>query len=200
MCQASLEVQRERIHLATERHRIWSLIRVDPTCHWAPKPMLHNFWICALEPGGHNYWSPYALEPVILFFFFPFIFISWRLITLKYCSGFCHTLTWISHGFTCIPHPDPPSHLPHHRSLWVFPVHQARTFVSFIQPGLVLLNKSSHRNEKAPHHNWGSIFVLKESKICFISDSGTCSLQLEKSLSSKEEPAEPKINNFFKKT
>ena len=44
--------------------------------------------------------------------FFPFIFISWRLITLQYCSGFCHTLTWISHGVTCIPHPDPPSHLP----------------------------------------------------------------------------------------
>ena len=41
--------------------------------------------------------------------FFSFNFISWRLITLQYCSGFCHTLTWISHGFTCIPHPDPPS-------------------------------------------------------------------------------------------
>ena len=25
-------------------------------------------------------------------FFFPFIFISWRLITLQYCSGFCHIL------------------------------------------------------------------------------------------------------------
>ena len=25
-------------------------------------------------------------------FFFPFIFISWRLITLQYCSGFCHTM------------------------------------------------------------------------------------------------------------
>ena len=49
---------------------------------------------------------------IILFNFFSFIFISWRLITLQYCSGFCHTLTWISHGFTCIPHPDPPSHLP----------------------------------------------------------------------------------------
>ena len=50
----------------------------------------------------------------IYFYFFPFIFISWRLITLQYCSGFCHTLTWISHGFTCIPHPDPPSHPPLH--------------------------------------------------------------------------------------
>ena len=47
----------------------------------------------------------------ILFLFFSFIFISWRLITPQYCRGFCHTLTRISHGFTCIPHPDPPSHL-----------------------------------------------------------------------------------------
>ena len=46
-----------------------------------------------------------------LFFFLIFLFylISWRLITLQYCSGFCHTLTWISLGYTCIPHPDPPS-------------------------------------------------------------------------------------------
>ena len=46
------------------------------------------------------------------YIFFSFIFISWRLITLQYCSGFCHTLTWTSHGFTCIPHPDPLSDLP----------------------------------------------------------------------------------------
>ena len=31
--------------------------------------------------------------------------------TLQYCSGFCHTLTWISHGYTCVPHLEPPSHL-----------------------------------------------------------------------------------------
>ena len=48
------------------------------------------------------------------FFFSSFIFISWRLITSQHCSGFCHTLTWISHGVTCIPHPNPPSHLPLH--------------------------------------------------------------------------------------
>ena len=47
-------------------------------------------------------------------FIFSFSFISWRLITLQYCSGFCHTLTWISHGFTCVPHPEPPSCLPLH--------------------------------------------------------------------------------------
>ena len=41
-----------------------------------------------------------------------FFFFSWRLITLQYCSGFCHTLARISHGFTYILHPDPLSHLP----------------------------------------------------------------------------------------
>ena len=35
---------------------------------------------------------------------FIIIIISWRLITLQHCSCFCHTLTWISHGFTCVPH------------------------------------------------------------------------------------------------
>ena len=39
-------------------------------------------------------------------------YFNWRLIALQYSSGFCHTLTWISHGFTCVPHPEPPSHLP----------------------------------------------------------------------------------------
>ena len=29
----------------------------------------------------------------LFFFFFSFISISWRLISLQYCSGFCHTLT-----------------------------------------------------------------------------------------------------------
>ena len=43
-----------------------------------------------------------------------FIYFNWRLITLQYCSGFCHTLTWISHGCTCVPHPEPHSHLPPH--------------------------------------------------------------------------------------
>ena len=31
-------------------------------------------------------------ESVFYLFIFSFIFISWRLITLQYCSGFCHTL------------------------------------------------------------------------------------------------------------
>ena len=30
------------------------------------------------------------------------------------CSEFCHTLKWNGLEFTCLPHPDPPSHLPLH--------------------------------------------------------------------------------------
>ena len=66
----------------------------------------------------HKVISLLLLKKYFLFIFFvlfiyfslfsSFIFISWRLITLQYCSGFCHTLTWISRGVTCIPHPDPP--------------------------------------------------------------------------------------------
>ena len=53
-----------------------------------------------------------------------FIYSNCRLITLQYCSGFCHILTWISHGCTCVPHPEPPYPLPPHPSLRVIPVHQ----------------------------------------------------------------------------
>ena len=74
----------------------------------------------------------------LFYFIFSFIFISWRLITLQYCSGFCHTLTWISLGYTCIPHPDPPPISLSTQSLCVFPVHQPRALVSCIQPGLVI--------------------------------------------------------------
>ena len=44
------------------------------------------------------------------FFFFFFI-----------CGGFCHTLKWNSHGFTCVPHSNPPSHLPLHPFPLCFP-------------------------------------------------------------------------------
>ena len=71
-----------------------------------PLPQNHDIRVC---PHGVDSGPSWALVMQHFFFFFSFIFISWRLITLQYCSGFCHTLTWISHGFTCVPHPDLPS-------------------------------------------------------------------------------------------
>ena len=56
---------------------------------------------------GHSY-SKYYREGKIdsdqdtVYYFCNFIYFSWRLITLQYCSGLCHTLTWISHSCTCV--------------------------------------------------------------------------------------------------
>ena len=74
-----------------------------------------------------------------LILFYLFIYFNWRLITSQYCSGFCYTLTWISHGCTCVPHPEPPvpppspSH-PSGSSQCTSPEHP----VSCIEPGLAI--------------------------------------------------------------
>ena len=80
-----------------------------------PNSLLH-FLLCFWKLFV-NYWWPFPTTSInVDLYIFPpiYFFISWRLTTLQCCSGFCHTLTWINHGFTCIPHPDPPSHLPLH--------------------------------------------------------------------------------------
>ena len=57
------------------------------------------FWLLYI------YFCLFVCFLINLFFYF----------TLQYC-WFCHTLTWIHHGCTCVPHPEPPSHLPPHPS------------------------------------------------------------------------------------
>ena len=48
-------------------------------------------------------WFPISwLKKFFLFFYFTILY--W----------FSHTLTWICHGCTCVPHPEPPSHLSSH--------------------------------------------------------------------------------------
>ena len=49
-----------------------------------------------------------------VFFFFIFHSNLSGILFFFICGGFCHTLRWNSHGFTCVPYPDPPSHLPLH--------------------------------------------------------------------------------------
>ena len=56
----SLVVQWLKIRLPMQGTQLWALVREDPTCHGATKPMRHNYWACALDPVSHNYWSPHA--------------------------------------------------------------------------------------------------------------------------------------------
>ena len=55
----SLVAQWLRICLPMQGTRVWALVREDPTCHGATKPV-HNYWACALEPASCNYWRPHA--------------------------------------------------------------------------------------------------------------------------------------------
>ena len=62
---ASWVVQWLRVHLAMQGTLAPSLIQEDPTCCRTTKPVCHNYWTCALEPGSWNYWSPGAREPML---------------------------------------------------------------------------------------------------------------------------------------
>ena len=49
---------------------------------------------------------------------FKFIYFNWRIITLQYCDGFCHTSTLAGRRYTCVPPSGTPSptYLPTHPS------------------------------------------------------------------------------------
>ena len=48
-----------------------------------------------------NLWVFGCITFILFYFYFYFTILYW----------FCHTSTWIHHGYTCVPHPKPPSHL-----------------------------------------------------------------------------------------
>ena len=79
-----------------------------------------------------------------------FTYFNWRLITLQYCGAFCHTLTWISHGCTCIPHPETSATFLPIPSLRVVPVHRlwVPCFMHWACSSVFLLGKS---------HGWRSL-------------------------------------------
>ena len=48
-----------------------------------------------------------GFQQIFIYLFFKFYFL-----TLQY--WFCHISKWIHHRYTCVPHPEPSSHLPPH--------------------------------------------------------------------------------------
>ena len=63
---ASLVAQWLRTRLSMQGTRVRSLVREDPTCRRATKPVHHNYWACTLQPASHNYWAcvPQLLKPM----------------------------------------------------------------------------------------------------------------------------------------
>ena len=53
-------------YLPMQETWVRSLVLEDPTCSGGTKPLCHNHWACALEPGTGNYWSHMTqlLKPV----------------------------------------------------------------------------------------------------------------------------------------
>ena len=70
--ETSLVVQLLRIHLPMQGTWVRALVKEDPTCRGAYKPMRHNYWAFTLEPASLNYWAGVpqllkltCLEPVL---------------------------------------------------------------------------------------------------------------------------------------
>ena len=83
------------------------------------------------------------------------IYFNWKLITLQYCSGFCHRLTWISHGCTCVPILNlSPTPSPSHPSGSCQCTSPERP-VSCIEPGLAI------------YFTYGNIHVSMLSSQCY---------------------------------
>ena len=64
---ASLVVQWLGIHLPMQGTWVRALVREDPTCCGATKPV-HNYWACTPEPASHKYWAhtPQLLKSLCL--------------------------------------------------------------------------------------------------------------------------------------
>ena len=62
-------------------------------------------------PGITSFSTTSVLQFV---FVVVFIFLTNYLLYFAILYWFCHSLTWIRHECTCVPHPEPPSHLPPH--------------------------------------------------------------------------------------
>ena len=64
--ETSLVLQWLRVCLPMQGTWVRSLVQQDSTCCGAAKPVCHNYWTCALEPSGCNYWAhmPQVLKAV----------------------------------------------------------------------------------------------------------------------------------------
>ena len=136
---------------------VWFFVIPWIVAHQAPLSMGFSRQEC---------WSELSFPPLgdlpdqgsnpISLFLKKIIYFNWRLITLQYCSGFCHTLTWISYGCTCVPHPEPLFHFPPHPIPFLKPI--PYSIIDFM--GSQLLSLSEPEVTKYTKWNHDTLFWL----------------------------------------
>ena len=123
-----------------------------------------------LTPNSPLWFFPMA--KMDSYFIFKLINFNWRLIILQYCSGFCHTLIWISHGCTRVPQPEHPSLFP------LYPISQGHPSA----PALSTLSHASTLDWQSISHMLIYIFQccsLTSSHLCLLPQSPKdCSIHL----------------------
>ena len=94
-------------HLAPPRCPTWRAVPHPPRVQ---EPALVTLFTCHLTSNP-------SANPTSVFFPLKKLIFSWKVITLQYCVGFCHTSTWIRHRYTHAPsllNLSPPTHpFPH---------------------------------------------------------------------------------------
>ena len=96
-------------HEGESRALTWSGPPKDMALVWAEGPVLGEGHIP--RRGNREVQSPWAnarkpemvarrLGKAFFFFFNFFSYLNWRINTLQWCVGFCHTAAWIRHRYT----------------------------------------------------------------------------------------------------
>ena len=90
--------------------------------------------ITSWQIDGKQWKQWQSAEELMCFFKYKFIYFNWRLITLQYFSGFTiHGHESTTDVYVCVPHPEPPSHLPPHPIPPGHPVHQPQALCLMIR-------------------------------------------------------------------
>ena len=82
-------------------------------CHWAWYSVFNVFIIILIMVKFNKLFLSFH-NRVTKDSFIIFLILIFTLFYFTILYWFCHTLTWIGHGCTWVPNPEPPSHLPPH--------------------------------------------------------------------------------------